>query len=59
MLFNPFQIDVEISNQYVDTIVCNLHLLMSTLARRLNNRKKPNNMEGNKEEELAKREEYH
>ena len=59
MLFNPFQIDVEISNQYVDTIFCNLHLLMSTLVRRLNNRKKPNNMEGNKEEELAKREEYH
>ena len=57
MLFNPFQIDVEISNQYVDTIFCNLHLLMSTLVRRLNNRKKPNNMEGNKEEELAKREE--
>ena len=30
---------------------------MPTLARRLNNRNKPNNIEGNKEEELAKREE--
>ena len=28
-------------------------LLMPTLARRPNNRKKPNNMGGNKEEELA------
>ena len=33
-----------------------MHVLMPTLARRSNNKKKPNNMRGNKEEESLQRE---
>ena len=41
-------------NIHVDIGSNSKHLLMPTLARRPNNKKKPNNIEGNKEEELAK-----